>query len=78
MFDGHWSFSHDSIPKRDLLSALTWLEAMDDGKKTVFARQTFEGLVELGFDLASKDFILIDPLKEAAFEHYHYLFRSEE
>ena len=57
---------------------MTWLEAMDDGKKTVFARQTFEGLVELGFDLASKDFLLIDPLDEDVLQNYHNQFRTEE
>jgi len=47
-----------SIPKSGLLSALSPLdEAIDDGKKRVLVRQTFEGLVELGFDLASKDFV---------------------
>ena len=50
---------------------------MDDGKKTVFARQTFEGLVELGFDLASKDFLLIDPLDEDGLQSIHCMFRSE-
>ena len=68
-----------SIPKSGLLSALSPLdEAIDDGKRRVLVRQTFEGLVELGFDLASKDFVLIDPLNEPVLEDYHHLFRSEE
>jgi hypothetical protein len=67
----------NSIPKLELLSAL-YLEATKDGKKHVLARQTFESLVELGFNLASEDFILIDPLNEVALENYHHMFRSEE
>ena len=67
-----------SIPKRELLSAVPQCGAADDGKKRVLVRQTFESLVQLGFDLASKDFVLIDPLKEAALEKMHSLFRSEE
>ena len=67
----------NSITKRELLSALD-LKATNDGKKHLLARQTFESLVELGFDLASKDFVLIDPLNEVVLENYHHLFRSEE
>ena len=67
-----------SIPKSRLLSALSPLdEAIDDGKRCVLVRQTFEGLVQLGFDLASKDFVLIDPLNETVLEDYHHLFRSD-
>ena len=71
----------NSIPRHELLSALSPLhvdEATDDGKKRVLVRQTFEGLVQLGFDLASKDFVLIDPLNEIALREYHFRFRSEE
>ena len=67
----------NSITKRELLSALD-LKATNDGKKHLLARQTFESLVELGFDLASKDFVLIDQLNEVVLENYHHLFRSEE
>ena len=49
-----------------------------NGKKRVLVRQTFEGLVQLGFDLASKDFVLIDPLNEAALKRFHDYFRPEE
>ena len=45
--------------------------ATDDGKKRVLVRETFEVLVQLGFDLASKDFVLIDPLNEDALREYH-------
>ena len=67
----------NSIPKRELLSAL-YLKATKDGKKHVLARQTFESLVELGFNLALENFILIDPLNEVALENYRDMFRSEE
>ena len=68
-----------SIPRLELdLSDVSWICKTKGNGKRILVRQTFESLVQLGFDLASKDFILIDPLKEAAFEHYHYLFRSEE
>ena len=68
-----------SIPESELLSSITLLGAMrEDGKKSVLVRQTFEGLVQLGFDLASKDYVLIDPLNEAALEDYRRWFRSEE
>ena len=69
----------NSIPKRELLSAVRPLgKATEDGKKNVWVRQTFESLVQLGLELASKDFVLIDPLNEAALQRYHHLFRSEE
>ena len=68
----------NSIPKDELLSAVSWLcEDTKDGKKPVLARQTFESLVQLGFGLASKDFVLIDPLTEDALTTYRPLFRSE-
>ena len=66
-----------SIPKREFLSAVPRCGATGDGKKRVLVRQTFESLVQLGFDLASKDFVLIDPLNEDASREYHDLFRSE-
>lgn len=69
----------NSIPKRELLSAVRPLgKATEDGKKNVWVRQTFESLVQLGLELASKDFVLIDPLNEAALQRHHHLFRSEE
>ena len=69
----------NDVPKRELLSALHPLDMVaKDGKKIVLIRQTFESLVQLGFDLASKDYVLIDPLKEAALGYYHHLVRSEE
>ena len=69
----------NSIPKRELLFFLHPLNrTTEDGKKRVLVRQTFESLVQLGFDLPSKDFVLIDPLEERALQNYHALFRSEE
>ena len=69
----------NDVPKRELLSALHPLDMVaKDGKKSVLVRQTFESLVQLGFDLASKDYVLIDPLNEDALEDYHHLVRSEE
>ena len=68
-----------SVPRRELHSAVRpMFGAVKKGKKRVLVRQTFEGLVQLGFDLASKDFILIDPLDEDVLQSYHCLFRSEE
>ena len=67
----------NDVPKRELLSTLHPLgKVAKDGKKSVLVRQTFESLVQLGFDLASKDYVLIDPLNEDALEDYHHLFRS--
>ena len=68
----------NTIAKREFLSAVPQFGATDDGKKRVLVRQTFEGLVQLGFDLASKDFVLIDPLNEAALKRFHDYFRPEE
>ena len=69
----------NAVPKRELLSTLHPLgKVAKDGKKSVLVRQTFESLVQLGLELASKDFVLIDPLNEAALQRYHHLFRSEE
>ena len=69
----------NSIPKRELLSAVRPLgKATEDGKKNVLARQTFESLVQLGLDLASEDFVLVDPLTEDALQKYHRYFHSEE
>ena len=42
--------------------------ADEEGKKYVLARQTFESLVQLNFDLVSKNFILVDPFDEAALQ----------
>jgi len=68
-----------SIPKSSLLSFLHPLgKATKNGTKRVLVRQLFETLVQLGFDLASKDYALIDPLEERALQSYHALFRSEE
>ena len=79
----------NSVPKSELLCAVSPLgEAAEDGKKPVLVRQTFESLVQLGFNLASKDSVLIDPLNEPAFlidpleeaglQKYHRYFHSEE
>ena len=71
----------NSLSKVDPLFALSTLYETPErfyGKKRVLAQQTFDGLVQLGFELASKDFVLIDPLNEAALEGYHHVFRSEE
>ena len=69
----------NSIPKRELLSAVRPLgKATEDGKKNVLARQTFESLVQLGLDLASEDFVLVDPLTEDALQKYHRYFHSGE
>ena len=69
----------NSVRKIEFLSAVRPLgEVRKDGKKSVLVRQTFDSLVQLGFELASKDFVLIDPLKEAALRDYHDMFRSEE
>ena len=68
-----------SLPKREILSAVSLPSWIDfEHGKTVFVRQTFESLVELGFDLASTDFVLIDPWNEAALRSYQHLFRSSE
>ena len=67
----------NAVPKRELLSTLHPLgKVAKDGKKSVLVRQTFESLVQLGFDLASKDYVLFDPLNEDALDDYHHLFRS--
>ena len=69
----------NSIPKRELLSVVRPLgKATEDGKKNVLARQTFESLVQLGLDLASEDFVLVDPLTEDVLQKYHHYFHSEE
>eukprot|EP00563_Minutocellus_polymorphus_P014848 CAMPEP_0181050956 /NCGR_PEP_ID=MMETSP1070-20121207/16795_1 /TAXON_ID=265543 /ORGANISM="Minutocellus polymorphus, Strain NH13" /LENGTH=132 /DNA_ID=CAMNT_0023129941 /DNA_START=287 /DNA_END=682 /DNA_ORIENTATION=- len=58
-----------AVPKNELLSAVPRLVGVTkDGKKRVLDRQTFESLVQLGFGLASKDYVLIDTPKEAAFK----------
>ena len=49
-----------------------------DGRKHVLFRQTFESLVQLGFDLASREFVLVDPLDEEALRDYYDVFSSEE
>ena len=67
-----------SIPKHELLSTLPMCGVTKNGKKRVLVRQTFEDLVQLGLDLASKDFILVDPLTEVALRNYHHMFHSEE
>ena len=68
-----------SLPKREILSTVSLPSWIDfEHGKTVFVRQTFESLVELGFDLASTDFVLIDPWNEAALRSYQHLFRSSE
>jgi hypothetical protein len=53
-------------------------ETTEEGKKRVLVRQTFEGLVRLGFDLASKDFVLVDPLNEDALQPFSDWFLAEE
>ena len=69
----------NSIPKHELFSAVRKLRnAAGNGKKNVLARQTFESFVHLGLDLASEDFVLIDPLEEAGLQKYHRYFHSEE
>ena len=67
-----------SVLKRELLSAVPLCGATKNGKKRVLVRQTFESFVELGFDLSSKDFVLMDPLKETALETFSDHFRFEE
>lgn len=52
--------------------------ATKNGTKRVLVRQLFDTLVQLGFDLASKAYALIDPLEERALQSYHALFRSEK
>ena len=65
----------NSIPMRELLSAVYPLgKATEDGKKRVLVRQIFESLVELGFELASKDFVLVDPLEETALKQFYNRF----
>ena len=69
----------NSIPKHEFFSAVRKLRnAAGNDKKNVLARQTFENFVQLGLDLASEDFVLIDPLEEAGLQKYHRYFHSEE
>ena len=68
-----------SIPKSELLSAVSPLgKVTKAGKKCILARVTFDGLVQLGFDLASKDHVLFDTLNEDALRDYHHRFGAKE
>ena len=43
-------------------------------KKICLDRQTFEGLVQIGFALTSSDYVLIDAMKEEALKNFRHVF----